>query len=768
MKKIFYAFVFMLLFLVPSFAQAQKTIHTGVIRGQVLDAEVKTPLISTNISIQNTLMGASSDADGNFEIKNVPVGTWSLRFSYIGYETVVKTDVIVKSNRITTVNAELTMSSVVLEGVVVTGGYFSETKDEPVSAVNFSSEEIRRAPGSAGDVSRILMSLPSIAKVNDQTNNLIVRGGSPTENAFYVDNIEIPNINHFPTQGASGGPIGLLNVDFIEDVRFYSGGFSSKYGDRLSSIMDITFRQGNRNEFDGQLDLNFAGFGGTGEGPLFNKKGSWLLSARKSYLDYLVDMIDIGTSVAPVYGDIQGKIVYDLNSNHQLMLLGIWGDDHNNPGRDTAIENDMIYYGKQDIYERTTGINWRALWNKNGYSNTSLSVTSQDFNENNFETNSGLFLSQNNSSEYSYNFRQVNHFRINNRSSVEFGLDAKYLKNKYNNYFAEYTDALGNPVSSFRINQTDDSYKTGIFLDLSLSPVQRLNTTLGVRTDYFSMTEKTHIAPRFSFSYALSNRTSVTGAAGIYYQALPMVLLIQNEENKNLKETQARHLILGSSHLLTENTRLTLEVYHKEYKNFPMDPAQPGLFLIDELYYQYGFFMQHEQLVDTGRGYSRGIELVLQKKLARDVYGLVSASWFRTKYQDLNNIWRNRVFDNQILLSMEGGYKPNNKWEFSARWIFAGGAPYTPFDISASKELARIVLDKDRINESRYPNYHSMNVRFDRRFHFNRTNIVTYFSVWNAYGRKNVASYFWNEKEKKQDTIYQWTMLPIFGIEYEF
>ena len=212
-------------------------------------------------------------------------------------------------------------SALETDEIVVHAGYFQKSNKQANSSTEFSYEEIRRAPGSTGDVSCNLMTLPSIAKVNDQRNNLIVRGGNPIENTFYIDNIEIPNINHFPNQGSSGGPIGLVNVDFIQDVTFFSGGFWLVYGDKLFSIMDISFRKGNRSEFDGQLGLNFAGFGGAAEGPMFKDKGSWLFSARRSYLDFWLRNITlILTFVLCVFLLENLLLLVDINLCHYFSM----------------------------------------------------------------------------------------------------------------------------------------------------------------------------------------------------------------------------------------------------------------------------------------------------------------------------------------------------------------------------------------------------------------------------------------------------------------
>jgi len=740
----------------------------GKIEGFIIDAESKTELIGANILLINTTIGAATDIKGKFIIENAPIGNYSVKISFMGYDPIIKTDIIVRSNRTTSINGQLSPSSIESDEVVVEAAYFQKNVEQPLSSINFSGEEIRRAPGSAGDVSRILMSLPSVAKVNDQSNTLIVRGGSPIENTFYIDNIEIPNINHFPSQGASGGAIGMLNVDFIQDVDFFTGGFSAIYGNKLSSIMDLSFREGNNERVEGQLDLNFAGFGGIIEGPLFSENANFMISARRSYIDFLIKMIDVGSSVAPTYGDIVGKIVYDIDKNNKLMLLGVFGDDHMSSNQQNAIDNKMVFYGDQDIYQSTVGLNWRSLWSKKGYSNTSFSFNSMNFIEDFYETGTSELLTINRSNDMFYQVRNINYYQFNKMHSIKFGVEVKHIIAEYDNWYSEYTDAIGNPVESFTIDETVSGNIISAFGSYIFKPGARLALTFGGRSDYFSYANEFKFSPRFSFSYSFSDKTKLNGSTGLFYQSLPSKLLVSNERNKNLNIPVATHFILGVEQLLTESTQLTFELYQKNYSNFPMDPNQPGIFLIDEAYNTQGFYFNTTDLIDNGLAQTQGAELMIQKKLAKDFYGLIGASYFHAKYKGADNIWRDRIYDNRFVFSAEGGYKPNYFWEFSLRWIYAGGRPYTPFNIEESQKLNRGVLDENRINSERYDPYHSLNLRVDKRFAFSGSNLVLYLSIWNVYDRKNVATIYWDQIENEPDVVYQWGMLPIFGIEYEF
>jgi len=768
MKHITIGLIFLLLFATTAVLAKDKTpgsTRWGKIAGHVIDAETMSPIPGASVTIVGTQKGDATDTSGAFTITSVPVGNYVVRFNCVGYAPSSRTDVIVRSKRVTFLEAQLKMVAIEMDNIIVSSGYFSETTSEPTSTIGFTSEEIRRAPGSAGDVSRIVTVLPSIAKVNDQMNSLVVRGGTPTENGFYLDNIEIPNINHYPLQGSSGGPIGLLNVDFIRDVTFSAGGFSAMYGDRLSSIMDLSFREGNREEFDGQLDLHFAGYGATVEGPLGSRRGSWLLSVRRSFLDLLVDAI--GTGVAPKYSDYQGKVVYDISPSHQLTALGILGVDAITFDREQSEEDGNSVFGTYTGHESTAGLNWRWLWNRNGFSNTSISHLSTGYDNQFFQTKNGDSLTNEKTTEQKIQVRNVNRYRFNESHLIDFGVDGQIVINDYDLAVVAYPNAFGDTVPALTMHDLVESPKAGAFVSYTVSPFSRFTTTLGARFDYFDYNEHSHVSPRFSCSYQLTDRTSINGATGIYYQNLPLGLLAQTEANRLLNDPSANHYILGVSHLLTENTKLTVEGYLKQYSNFPMDPAMPQLFVSDELVYQ-GYFANRDTLVAEGKAEAYGVEVTVQKRLVEGTYGLISGSYFKTRYRGLDGAWRRRVYDNQYLFSVEGGYKPNHKWEFSLRWIFAGGPPYTPLNIDSSEVYNRSVIDSSQVNEARYPNYHSLNVRLDRRFHFSGSNLIVYFSIWNFYNRENVSSYYWNEIEKKEDVIYQWSMLPIFGLEYEF
>ncbi|MDP3582993.1 MAG: TonB-dependent receptor, partial [Ignavibacteria bacterium] len=365
------------------------------------------------------------------------------------------------------------------------------------------------------------------------------------------------------------------------------------------------------------------------------------------------------------------------------------------------------------------------------------------------------------------NLRNINHWIAGKALKLEFGAEAKFITNNYNQYYNEYKDLLGQNTPAITMNKTLNTYRAGGFANLILKPLAGFTFTPGLRADYYEFNKTTNVSPRVSLSLDMDDVTTFTGSFGVYYQAVPLVIAAQNEAFKNLKNPKSYQYVIGFSRLLEESTKLTIEFYNKSYRDFPVDPNQPNLFLFDQAAME-NLFLPHYNLVSTGAANSKGVELTIQKKLAKDFYGLISGSYSKATYNSYEGKTYDRIYDNRFNFAIEGGYKPNESWEFSLRWLYAGGAPYTPFNESVSYAAAKGVLDASKTNSKRLPDFHSLNIRADKRFHFQSSTLIVYLSVWNAYARENIAAYTWNEIDNKPDKEKMWGLLPIFGIEFEF
>ncbi|MGB5872414.1 MAG: TonB-dependent receptor [Bacteroidota bacterium] len=740
-------------------------IPTGVIKGTVTDIDTREPLLGANVLVAGTKLGAATDENGEFLIKGVPAGIRALEIRLVGYRGITLTDIAVSPDRSVTVRGELRESPLETEGVTVTAGYFRTNDVAPLGTIGFNAQEIRRSPGSANDVSRILMALPSTAAISDNANDLAVRGGSPMENGFYVDGIPIPNINHFPVQGSTGGPIGILNIDFIENADFHTSGFSAGYGNRLSSVVDIRFREGRTEGLYGKAFMSFAGFGAMAEGPLPGSSGSWLISGNKSYLDLIVEAI--GTGVAPRYGDLQGKASISLGQNHRLTVMDIFGQSDIDFNKEKSIEQGQRYYGKNGNTQNTVGTSWRSIWSSGFTSNTSLSLSTARFETNFFKVNSDERALTSDNKDESLVLRSLHYLMLGKRDRLEFGLEGRYETGDFHTFWLGDTTRLGTKNPDFYVQRKIRSPKAGLFATYIMNPLDPLTISAGLRADYYELNERVQLSPRLAISYAVTDRFTLKANTGLFYQQIPLIVLSSDKRFEGLKNISAYHFGIGMDYMLTPDTKLTVEAYNKEYRDLPLDSADPTLSVVDGALFNQRF-RNYQDLQNVGKAYTRGIEIIIQKKMAKDIYGLISGAYFRSRYSDLNGIWYDRVYDNQFIFSIIGGYKPEGTWEFSARWTYAGGVPYTPFDQAASTQVNLGIIDQTRINGERYPAYHSLNLRIDKKFYFDRHLLDIYLSVWNAYNRQNISGYFWNTTENRQDTQYQWSLLPIVGVEYEF
>jgi hypothetical protein len=734
----------------------------GSISGVVVDQTTQQPLIGVNLVLLDHALGTVSGEDGRFVVLRVPVGTYRLKTTMIGYEESIKPDVVVRSSRITGVRVELAEKVLGLAETVVRADFFSAGEKETVSAVSFNYEEIRRSPGSAQDISRLVQALPSVNLNNDQRNDLVVRGGSPMENLVLVDHLEIPNINHFPTQGGSGGPIGLLNVDLISEADFSAGGYAAAYGDRLSSVLSVSLREGNREEFDGEFTLGMAGAGMIAEGPLPTRRGSWLLTARRAYLDLIVDAI--GTGAVPKYSDVQAKVSWDLGPAHQVSLLNINGFDRIDVEPDDQDETDDRT--RVDDAQHVAGLTWKWLWGNRGYARSSLACTWGDYGVEVEEGTGPRLLFTKDSQERELVLRSDYYHHLRPGSTLTWGVVAKRLFLDFAVFAAADTNRLAVLVPELRVGEDLTTGKLGAYASYEQALFQRLRVTAGLRWDYFAYNHTSDWSPRLAATCELDEQTSLNAAWGLYCQNLPISLLVQDPDNRTLPNPRAIHYVLGVKRRLSPNTLLSLEGYAKEYDRLPYDPDDPTVSIVDA-YANFGSPIAG-LLVGGGKAHSQGVELLLQKKLARALYGTCGYSYSVAEYQDLAGVERRRDFDNGQLFSLILGYRPSARFEFSGRWSYAGGRPYTAYDEPLSVLLNKGVIRRDQVNAKRYPPYHRLDLQLDYRKHYERFNLVSFFALLNAYNRANIATYYWDKSDHQRGRIDQWSRIPVGGFELEF
>ncbi len=790
-------FVFSLLFVVVSVQCL--VAQTGVLRGRVLDKTSQQPLMGVNVIVKDTELGAATDMNGEYIIEVMNVGGYTLEFSFIGYQKKAMPDVFVKSNKIVYANTELTQEVLQGETITVSAGYFEESEESPVSVQTLSYEEIRRSPGTREDVSRMLQNLPGVNPSNDDRNDLIIRGGSPTEVLYILDHIEIPNPNHFGTQGATGGPVSMINTEFVEDMKFMAGGFIPEYGHKLSGVMDIRLREGNRHGYNGKLDLNFGGAGGYFEGPIKNGRGSFLLGVHRSFLDILEGILDYGG--VPIYSNIQGKIVYDLNPRHQWSMLWLGGDDRIFIDDEVDMYDfrmgivDTVDYQPVEFKSRqfTVGSNLRSFWHEKFYTNLNVSHTyNRFFTDVNTIEIAGRRVMGKNELQNKQQVAKINTYdNISTEQVSCLKVDANYLMNPnntltfgsyiklnqfdheiiYEPYDPDDINSYGRkPTPQSTIVTRDPSPKYGAYVHFKQRILNRLVYHIGGRYDYFDLLKEGNFSPRFNLRFDVTHRLDIHAGVGTYYQNPELIWITSDPQNqKMLKDMQCDHLIAGLNYLLSPDTRLTIEGYQKEYSQYPVS-ADDGYEMISlaNTGADYGNNSFANKLVSEGEGRATGIEFMVQKKMSGNWYGLLSYSWSRIEHKALDGVFRPGQFDNQNVFNLVLGFRLSKFWEVSTKWRYAGGTPYTPYDVDASIAAGAGRLDLERINDVRYADYQRLDLRVDHREYFKKGTLIEYVSIENVFGRKNIRDHYWSNLNHKTKFHYQTGFFIIGGVSYEF
>lgn len=669
---------------------------TGTIIGKVVEKISKQPIPGVNVLVVvDTQIGAATDIEGRFEITNVPIGNYQVRISAIGYTTSVRSDVVVNSARPAQLTIELTETVLELEGVTVTSGFFDSEPTEVISLKKFSYEEIRRAPGGFEDVVRALSVLPGVGQQSAGRNDLIVRGGAPSENLYLVDGFIFPTINHFGNQGATGGPLSFINLDFVEETSFSTGGFSAIYGDKLSSVLKIDLREGRTDRIGGKATISASQFGLNLEGPV-EEKSNFIFSIRRSYLDFIFNAA--GFNFVPEYYDLLGKYNYNIDNSNRISFLFIGALDRvkfNNNDEDDIFDNARILGSDQNQY--VTGISYDHLF-RNGILTFSAGRSYIKFDS--FQNDTLLNpIFVNNSIEAENELKGSLIYKLSSNAEINIGASVKFIDFETDVLFPNnFITTFGDTLLQNNLTADKNFTKYGAYLQYSNLFFNKLRFNLGGRVDYFDAIDKSfYLSPRFSASYNFNNLTRLNFSTGIYHQFPSYIWLAAG--NSNLEAIKVNQYILGVSQRLTENLQVKLEGFYKDYKNYPTSVLRPYLVLAntgtgyggaEENFESFGF----EPLVSEGFGNAKGIELSVQKRsTGQGVYGLISATYAQTEFTGLDGINRPSAFEQEWIFNFSGGYIFDHQWEISFKFRYASGRPITPYNSNGTQSLSNYLTD---------------------------------------------------------------------------
>ncbi|MEZ4911073.1 MAG: TonB-dependent receptor [Saprospiraceae bacterium] len=720
----------------------------GTITGQISDKLTNEPIIGANVVLIGTDKGTATDLDGKFSLLDVVPGIYSIEISYIGYNPVVFNEIEVQSKRPTIINGIMTESGKLLDEVVVKAANFRKTAESPVSLRNIGVSEIKRNPGGNRDISRVIQSLPGVTSTASFRNDLIIRGGAPNENRFYIDDIETPAINHFATQGSSGGPAGLINVDFLREVDFFSGAFPASRSNALSSVFNFKFKDGRDDRVGMNATIGATDIGATLDGPI-GEKTTFLVSARRSYLQFLFKAV--GLPFLPTYTDFNAKVKYKINKKNEVYFLGLGAIDDfelNPEANDTESKQyilDRLPINTQWNY--TNGIVYKhygekgfttLVLNRNMLNNNAIKYYNNDEN-----TTENLILD--------YNSREIeNKFRIERTTKTSgfefsYGANAEYAKYTTNTFNKIFTNAGAETVD---YNSEIGMIKYGAFFTTNKSYLnEKLRVSVGIRMDGNNVAPTMEnplkqLSPRMSLSYKFAENWAVNFNTGIYYQ-LPPYTSIGFRSNGNLvnldnglKYIGVKHIVAGLEYNYNNYGRVTLEGYFKSYSHYPI-LLREGISLAN-LGGDFGV-IGNQQVASDGIGETYGFEMMIQQKLYKGFYGIIAYTLGESRFTNINNSYAPSSWDARHIINMTLGKRFRKNWELGVKYRFQSGLPGTPYANTSDlvvnwQRNAGGIFDYAHINSLRYEGGGTLDVRMDKKWFFKKWDINLYLDIQNVFG----------------------------------
>jgi outer membrane receptor for ferrienterochelin and colicin len=721
------------------------------LKGKVIDASNNEAVAFANVLVEGTQIGSTTDFDGNFIITGLSPGYVKLRVSFVGYKTTYSADILLSNNNTPFIEVRLEPSAQKLQQVVVSVDPFEKKQEAPLSMQSIGTKQIESNPGSNRDISKVIQSFPGVGSTPAFRNDIIIRGGGPSENSFYLDGVEIPILNHFDTQGASGGPVGIINADFIQFVDFYSGSFPANTSNALSGVMDFKLKDGNRDKINYQFSLGASEAAFTLDGPI-GEKTSIIFSVRRSYLQFLFSVLEL--PFLPTFNDYQFKVKTRIDKNNQITLIGLGSLDKislntgiENP--DAAQEFILSQIPVNNQWSYTTGLVYKNFFDKGSHS----FILSRNMLNNQFykypNNNESLGKSFDYlSTEAENKFRYELNFR-NKGIKYLFSTSAEYAK--YYNKTAQQL-YINDSLINFSYETNLDVISYGLFGQASKYFFRdRLLANIGLRLDannYNASTENllNQISPRFSLSYSLSEKTKINAGLGRYFQN-PNYTTLGYRDNQGVlvnentaKYIGANHYNLGVQQLISKEILISVEAFYKDYFQYPID-LRTGASLANQGA-EYSSIAGAAAVNFVGKGQAVGFE-VLNRVNLKDFNLLASYTFVRSLFSDINGDMIPSAWDSKHLLTITASKDFKKNWRVGIKWRFVGGLPYTPYDLETSANVlawnanGQAYLDFDQLNTERFKSFHQLDVRVDKNFFFDKWTLMLYLDIQNAYNFQN-------------------------------
>ena len=786
--RLFFTVITAAVFLTPVHSAAQDTAGLGTIAGVVVTADGRSA-IAVTVCVVGTTRCAITGEDGRFRLGEIRPGAQTLEIAPPGLPRYEGATVEVRAGLETLVDIALPRLAAVGEVVTVRASSFVAPEEVKNSAFVIDPAEIASGAGSLQDISRYLQTLPGVVLgTNDFRNDIIVRGGSPLENLFIIDNIEIPNINAFANFTSAGGTVSVLDTFLIDDVTFLTGGYPAPYINRVSSVLQIAQREGNRERLAGRATVGFAGAGGIVEGPIASGRGSWVVSARRSFLDLVTDDIG-GAGGVPVLYTLNAKAVYDVSPFDRIWAANITGVDRIRLGLtessdlDEEISDfDIRYQG----WRSATGFNWQRIFGDKGvglfgvsHSIATLDSTVKDLIKDGIPPPDvpvdeiiaeGPIVFQDNSSERETTVKYDLTTYVPMFGKLQAGGSFKIFQLDYDTAAPYGNDSPYSPepnTNPFAVSSAFTAYQTGAYVQGTGSLTPRLNLTLGGRFDHYQYIDAARFSPRVGASYALSDAVSLRASYGRYYQQPFFPFLAVFPQNRNLEPIKADHLVAGIVWQIDPTTRALVEVYRKAYDDYPVSTDFPALSLAnvgDTFNVRDVLF----PMSSDGTGEAEGIEISAERKPGGRWYGQANIAFSRARHAGIDGVLRPGSFDSPVVANADFGIELNPRWQVSTRFSYLSGRPYTPFDEALSEAQRRGIYDLAEVNALRAPDYARLDIRVERRFVVGGEPLVIFGGVQNVTNRQNVAQYTWNRRRSEVSVQEQIGIFPILGLDWRF